>query len=281
MHRLKSFLKSILKSGNARQSHAAGQFLQGVPSVAESVFNQPELGDWYPPVIISPTTVGSLATSPTCLHEVIQIVKRLESDDYVRYLLSYYSVGLERFGELWHYADIVTVLLAAATLIKPASYLEIGVRRGRSMAMVAAKCPECNIVGMDMWGNTNYAGMPNPGPDFVQAELKKLGHKGQLEFVVGNSHQVLPAYFSKHPNVFFDLVTVDGDHSEKGAEQDLRDVVPHLKVGGILVFDDICHPSHPYLDQVWRTVIESDARFSSWRYSELGYGVALAVRKSI
>lgn len=277
MRYLKSLLKFNQKPGKSRIARPPSQV---VPSVTEVIFNQPELGNWYPPVIISPTTVGSLATSSTCLHQAIQIVERLESDDYVRYLLSYYSAGLKRFGELWHYADIVTVLLASTILIKPMSYLEIGVRRGRSMAMVAAKSPECKIVGIDMWENTNYAGMPNPGPEFVQAELGRLGYRGQLELLVENSHRALPDYFSKHPDMFFDLITVDGDHSERGAEQDLRDVVPHLKVGGILVFDDISHPMFPYLDQVWRKVIESDSRFSSWRYSELGYGIALAIRKS-
>lgn len=278
MQHLKSLLKPKQKKGNSQLSSMS---LQSMPSVTESVFNQPELGNWYHPVIISPTTVGSLATSPTCLHQAIKIVERLEPDDYVRYLLSYYRVGLERFGELWHYADIVTVLLASTTLIKPTNYLEIGVRRGRSMAMVAAKRPECNLVGIDMWENTNYAGMPNPGPDFVRAELGRLGHKGKLELIVGNSHEVLGAYFSKQPDLFFDLITVDGDHSEKGAEHDLRDVVPYLKVGGILVFDDISHPAHPYLAQVWHDIIESDSCFSSWQYSELGYGVALAIRKSM
>jgi predicted O-methyltransferase YrrM len=273
MHYLKSLLKSSQTSDNFQQS-------QAVPSVVEVTFDRPELGNWYPPVIIGPTTVGKLATSSTCLQQVIQIVERLEPDDYIRYLLSYYRTGLERFGEIWHYTDIVTVLLASSILLKPTNYLEIGVRRGRSMVIVASKSPECNIVGIDMWENTNYAGMPNPGPDFVRGELRKLGHKGDLELIVGNSHKILPSYFLDHPDIFFDLITVDGDHSEKGAEQDLRDVVPHLKVGGILVFDDISHPAHPYLDKVWHETIEADPRFSCWRYSELGYGVALAVRKS-
>lgn len=278
MRHLKSFLKSHKTSEN---SQPANPPLQVVPSVAETTFNQPELGNWYHPVLISPTTVGDLATSSNCLQQVIQIVERLEPDDYVRYLLAYYRAGLERFGERWHYADIVTVLLAATVLIKPTDYLEIGVRRGRSMAMVASKSPHCNIVGIDMWQDANYAGMPNPGPDFVRTELGRIGHKGRLELMTGNSHTVLPDYFSKHPDLFFDLITVDGDHFETGARQDLKDVVPHLKVGGVLVFDDISHPALPYLDEVWRQEIESDARFSCWQYSELGYGVALAVRKSV
>ena len=147
--------------------------------------------------------------------------------------------------------------------------------------MVAAKSPQCEIVGVDLWKDTNYAGMPNPGPDFVRAELGRLGHTGRLELLVGDSHAILPAYFSEHPDLFFDLITVDGDHYEEGARQDLKDVMPRLKIGGILVFDDISHPALPYLDRIWQETVGSDPRFSSWRYSELGYGVALAVRKSI
>jgi len=53
----------------------------------------------------------------------------------------------------------------------------------------------------------------------------------------------------------FDLITVDGDHSEEGAFDDLLNVIPHLNVGGILVFDDIAHPTHPYLLGVWKKTL--------------------------
>ncbi len=45
---------------------------------------------------------------------------------------------------------------------------------------------------------------------------------------------------------------VDGDHSDENARTDLRNVVEHVSVGGLLVFDDIIHPSHPGLRGVWR-----------------------------
>ena len=248
------------------------------PFSVQVVFDSPDLGNWYHPVMLGPGTLGSLAVSPACLRQVIQILKRLEPDDYVRYLLAYYRAGLERFGDAWRYADIVTVLLAAAQLVRPQNYLEIGVRRGRSMAMAAATCPECEIVGFDLW-TPDYAGMPNPGPDFVRAEMRKLGYTGRLELITGNSHETLPRYFNQHPDAFFDLITVDGDHSERGVEQDLHDVLLRLKVGGVIVFDDICHPAHPYLGDVWRRVVEVNSRFVTWQFTELGYGVALAVRR--
>jgi len=251
-----------------------------VPFGAQTVLGSSNLGNWYHPVMIGPSTIGAMATSPASLRGVIQILECLEPDDYVRYLLAYYEAGLERFGDLWRYADIATVLVAAARLIRPRNYLEIGVRRGRSMAMVAATCPDCDIVGFDLWAR-DYAGMSNPGPDFVRAEIKKLGYSGRMELISGDSHETLPRFFSEHRDAFFDLVTVDGDHSKKGAERDLRDVLPRLKVGGIIVFDDICHPLHPYLAKVWQRVVVSDSRFATWQFAELGYGVAFAIRKDL
>lgn len=251
-----------------------------IPLSGQTTFNRPDLGDWYQPVMLAPSMLGEVSTSVTCLREVISIVKRLEPDDYVRYLLAYYTAGLDRFGASWRYTDIVTMLLAAAKLVSPKEYLEVGVRRGRSMAMIAATHPACHIVGFDLWAE-DYAGMPNPGADFVRRELARLGYRGKLDLITGDSHVTLPQYFGEHPEAYFDLVTVDGDHSEKGAEQDLRDIMPRIKIGGVLVFDDICHPAHPYLSAIWQHVVVSDPRFVTWQYTELGYGVACAIRRSV
>jgi len=257
---------------------AASLNVQVIPRAVHTTLDLTKSGDWYHPGLLGSSTLGALAVSPGCLRQVAQIVERLEPDDYVRYLLTYYQTGLERFGEAWRYADIATVLLAAAQLLRPQHYLEIGVRRGRSMVIVAAQCSECNIVGFDLW-ESNYANMLNPGPGFVRDEMKKLGHKGPLELISGNSHETLPRYFREHQDAFFDLITVDGDHSEQGSEQDLRDVLPRLKIGGVIVFDDICHPVHPYLAGVWQRIVAADPRFATWHFTELGYGVAFAVRR--
>ena len=251
-----------------------------IPFAAQVIFDSPDLGNWYHPIMIGPSTLGEMSVSPACLRQVIPVIERLDSDDYIRYLLGYYRAGLERFGDAWRYADILTVQMAAAKLARPSSYLEIGVRRGRSVAVVAATCPNCEIVGLDLW-TPDYGGMPNPGPDFVRAEMSKLGYTGRLELITGDSHKTLPRFFSEHRDSFFDLITVDGDHSKRGAEQDLHNVLPRLKVGGIIVFDDICHPLHPYLASVWQRVIGSDPRFSTWQFTELGYGVAFAIRKNV
>ncbi|HZH26066.1 MAG TPA: class I SAM-dependent methyltransferase [Azospirillaceae bacterium] len=233
--------------------------------------------EWYPPVMVHADMIARLATSRGLLERELQLLERLEGDAYSRFLQAFINDGLTRFGDDWRYADIVTALLAVAQLVKPSSYLEIGVRRGRSMAAVTSVVPDCAVVGIDMW-QTNYAGMPNPGAEFVKSQLALVGHRGPAEFIDGNSHEVLPRLFAERPDLVFDMITVDGDHSLEGAAQDLRDVLPRLAIGGVIVFDDISHPLHPELLGLWREMVADDPRFSAWSFAGVGYGVGAAVR---
>ena len=252
--------------------------LPEAPPSLRSVVCSPSFSGRENCLILGPTSVGSCSLDPETPRQALRILERLEPDADLVNNLDFYRAGLERFGDSWRYADIITVLFAATKMIQPTSYLEIGVRRGRSMAMVASLCPTCDIVGFDMWV-PNYANLPNPGPEFVRAEMKKLGHSGCLELISGDSRETVPRYFRENPEAYFDVITVDGDHSETGATRDLLAVIPRLKLGGILVFDDITHPLHPYLKDVWQTTVESDSRFLPWRFAELGNGVALALRR--
>lgn len=237
-----------------------------------------ELGKWYNPVLVDPETIVTFAYTRECRRFVRRTFGRLTPDAYSRYITEFRREGERKFGESWRYLDIVDVVAAAALLIKPTSYLEIGVRRGRSMAAAAAASRKCELFGFDMW-MTDYAGMENPGPDFVRAELRKVGHSGPSAFVDGDSHMTLPKFFAEQPERRLSMVTVDGDHSDEGALQDLRDVLPRLEVGGVVIFDDINHPAHPNLRAVWRQAI-SEAPFPihTHEYASLGYGVAFGIR---
>ena len=233
---------------------------------------------WYPSLMIGRETLHRRLTGPTYVTAAIDLLQRLEPDEYAHYLLQYYREGLRRFGNDWGYADIVTALMALTDLLAPRRYLEIGVRRGRSVCAVASRAPLCDLFMFDMWIQ-DYAGMENPGPDLVRAELDKLEHVGRRVFVDGNSHQTVSTFFRQNFDLMLDLVTVDGDHSDAGAAQDLGDVLPRLAVGGAVVFDDLCHPVHPGLRQVWLDIVESDSRFTTWTCDDLGYGVGVGVRR--
>lgn len=235
-------------------------------------------GNWFDPVICGPSSFVSNCFDAKTISGVLEVSKMLSPDEWLKATCHLYETGLERFGPNWKYADLNTVLYAISKQIKITSYLEIGVRRGRSMALVAKNNPDAKIVGFDMWIQ-NYAGMENPGPDFVQKELKKVGYHGNVEFVGGNSRQTVPEYFKKNPEAFFDLITVDGDHTGRGASIDLKNVIPRLKVGGVLVFDDISNPYVHDLKKVWQKMVVQSGRFLVHHYDEVGYGVAFGIKR--
>jgi predicted O-methyltransferase YrrM len=117
------------------------------------------------------------------------------------------------------------------------------------MAQVITGQPLCDVVAIDLWVSP-YGGVENPGPDFVRAEMDRLGHRSALTLLSGESQRVLPQFVSKHPERRFDLITVDGDHTDEGAWADLSATVQLLRPGGWLVFDDLTHPLHTLLP-VW------------------------------
>ena len=234
--------------------------------------------DKYNTVLLNPQTLNEFLFSKDIIREAIQLLETLSEDVYKEYTIKYYNEGVKAFGNQWKYADIVTVLFALSKLIKPETYLEIGVRKGRSLTMVAHNSPNCQLYCFDMW-QENYAGIENPGVEFVRKELDKVGFKGTAQFINGDSHLTLNTFFNSNKDLFFDVITVDGDHSYYGAARDLIDVLPKLKIGGVLVFDDISNPRHFYLLKVWNKYVKSNERFSTYEFNELGYGIAYAIRQ--
>ncbi|NOK60612.1 MAG: class I SAM-dependent methyltransferase [Chloroflexi bacterium AL-W] len=234
---------------------------------------------WLNPIQIGTTTLKNKGSQISTITHIINVLHQLQGDDYTTFMERFYESGIERFGEHWGYNDQLTILYAAATFLKPENYLEIGVFRGRSMSVVAHTTPTCNMYGFDMWID-NYSGLQNPGTAFVESQLQRVGHQGQASFTSGNSKETVPAFFERNPDLFFDLITVDGDHSEEGAKIDIENVLPRLKVGGVLVFDDISHPQFPWLERAWDDLIGKNPDFVSEKYTEVGHGVAFAVRRS-
>jgi predicted O-methyltransferase YrrM len=227
---------------------------------------------FFPPTI---STIAEAALSFEAVDFVIGLLRKLTPSDESEGQDLFYHWGRGKFGRHWRYADITTVLCAAAMAVRPKAYLEIGVRRGRSAAIVGAIARECAIYGFDLW-LPDYAGAPNPGPDFVRSELRAAGHTGEVALISGDSAKTVPVLLREHPGLFFDLITVDGDHSVAGAARDLANVLPRLKIGGVIVFDDIC--SAPALLRVWDWFVKEDARYRSWEFAEAGAGIAAAIR---
>jgi predicted O-methyltransferase YrrM len=248
-----------------------------VPRVA-STTHTASGDEWYPPLLAGAGSFAPLVTGAAAVRRALEVIQQLTPDDYSRYLTEYYRDGLARFGESWHYADINTVLLGLSQTIAVEKYMEIGVRRGRSMAMVASMSPGCQIVGFDLWVE-NYAGMENPGKNFVTQELRRISKTAEVQFIDGDSRFTVSRYFSENPEAYFDIITVDGDHSAEGALRDLMNVCPRVKIGGAVVFDDISHRAHPELSNVWAKLLTGHPQFSTFSFTDVGLGVGFAIRK--
>lgn len=122
------------------------------------------------------------------------------------------------------------------------SYLEIGVDGGGSLNTVLCENVPTRIVLCDLW-NPDYCDHGDVKPR-VQGILDYF--KATATFLDGDSKVTVPKIRTP-----FDLVLVDADHSAKGAEIDLANAWPLVRLGGLLVMDDIHHPNYPWLSEVW------------------------------
>jgi predicted O-methyltransferase YrrM len=170
--------------------------------------------------------------------------------------------GLREVGEAdtIDYSSVRTVIGAFVKLAQPETYLEIGMRRGHSLCMAVNCSPQpLTIYSFDLW-IPNYAGEENPGLDLILKET-------------------IPAFFDDPSNPkHIDLMFVDGDHSAEGAQIDLLNVIEHVSVGGLLVFDDIFHPLHMYLLDVWREVMKQYPDFKVLKNTKHEYRWTVALR---
>ncbi len=232
----------------------------------------------FDPHLIGTKTLAKQMHSLETLQEVLAILEKITPNDDVDFVKKFYKKGIGEFGDNWVYADINSALIAISKNLDIQNYMEIGVRRGRSMTMLASNSPMANLYGFDMWIE-NYCGSENPGPEFVKNELQKVNFQGNISFIDGDSKKTVPKFFKENPDIYFDVITVDGDHSIGGAQKDLNNVIKRLKIGGILVFDDISSQEHPYLAKVWEKEIQDRSNFYTYEFGDVGLGVAIAIRK--
>jgi predicted O-methyltransferase YrrM len=187
-------------------------------------------------------------------------------------LLKYLGAGLRANTPC---TELRTILRTLARQRQPRNYLEIGVRRGWSLAQVVAECPHVDVTACDSWV-VGYGGVANPGAQFVRDELAKVAPQwqGQLTFLEGSSRNFLPELVRQ--GVRFDLITIDGDHTAAGARADLRDGLALLALGGVLVMDDLIDFADDggSLLQTWRAV---QAEFPGFVWHELAGLVPVGV----
>jgi len=203
------------------------------------------------------------------------------------------------------------VLYWLAGLMRPRTYLEVGVREGASLCCVLAEEPvivdfavACLMDGRttltpdivtrirDLFTNRDHEmqlylfdNWSYEGGKGGHERLNKLLTEGFshscycYDLFDGDSKETLPLFFNadssekstSHPSII-DLVFVDGDHTREGAEADLENLSGRFRV---LVMHDLFHPQHDYLEDVFKRYVRDHGypHFIVGRHT-MGTGVA-------
>lgn len=127
--------------------------------------------------------------------------------------------GLERFLNIGD----VRLLYRLARELKPGcKILEVGTNAGRSTKAMSAAAPECVIMTVDI-ANLWRGYMPDNVIRIVESS----------------------STFAEKCTAEFDLIFIDGDHSQFNVQLDIAAWLPKLRPGGIVVFHDYRQGDHP------------------------------------
>lgn len=121
-------------------------------------------------------------------------------------------------------------------------YLEIGTNEGSSLYHLFRGAFVKSATIVDTWGK-EYGGTNRGSPDHI---IKLMGSAmSRIRVMSIPSTEALKQL--REEGKTFDLIFVDGDHSDQGCMSDMVLAWPLLRSGGWLVVDDVDHPAHPYL----------------------------------
>jgi len=203
--------------------------------------NQP-FGTFYSQnkIIPSEESLLNVIGSEKYLRLTLMAWKHIHLDEPLKGRYQAIDSHLKHGTSFW---NIHVGLAFLADRLQPESYLEVGVRTAGSLVQVLACKQLLNAIGIDKWkGNyANYLNTPQNAIQQVQLFLNNTNSKCSVKFIQGNSHVELKKLIQQ--GYKFDLITIDGDHSDEGAFEDLQDAYQLLNDKGAIVFDDIIHSS--------------------------------------
>lgn len=145
-------------------------------------------------------------------------------------------------------ARLATHLLKRSAVGANPRVLEIGVWKGAWSAIVLKNVAESTVVGIDPY--------PDGAKPVRNEMLQQMAALGLLQrFTLHDQVSDLD------PSSRFDLIHIDGDHSEEAAWEDLKHADELLAEGGVIVVDDISHKWLPGVaSATYRYCGQSDLR---------------------
>ncbi len=169
--------------------------------------------------------------------------KMKTSDEILQFVLAAGSDAPEVFGglfkggyELQQCPDEITDFLFTYQGLEIKNFLEIGVAAGGNTRIFCdfLRVNDVYTIDLDEHPSISYAGNPNARANNF-AELK---NDGGLRSYYGDSHAAEANEWLKNTGVKFDMVFIDGDHTENGIKLDTELVLPYLEDNAYVIYHD-------------------------------------------
>jgi predicted O-methyltransferase YrrM len=165
-----------------------------------------------------------------------------------------------------------------ADRLKPASYLEVGVRAGGAFAQVLAHAPVREAVGIDLWAGT-YADLPNTrglAAGQLAATLRAAGHECAIDLRQGECQAELRRL--RRQGRTFDLISVDEDQIGTGAHTDLEILLQLLNPCGAILIEGLILPGRAELLTVVRQFAQAHPDLCLFLNTRQDNGTAILLR---
>lgn len=141
-----------------------------------------------------------------------------------------------------HFYEYYLQKYMIALMFQPKTIAEIGVRYGYSAFSFLQASPEASYIGYDI-SEGSHGGVKGDTFEYAWPMLNK-SFPDAIIMLLHTDTRKLDSLDGK-----FDFIHIDGDHSEKGCENDLELALKACYAGGAILVDD-----YDYIDGVKRAV---------------------------
>ncbi len=157
--------------------------------------------------------------------------KKRSIAEIVDYGMKFPSSGYYRLDSIQIRSEFVS-LVERVSELKPKVVLEIGTARGGTLFAWTQLASDL-VVSCDLNGpgykTEFYKKLPPPGSKCKVINLQGDSHRPEFKELVRKALN----------NQKVDFLFIDGDHTEKGVEQDFNDYIEFVRPGGLVAFHDI------------------------------------------
>ena len=164
-------------------------------------------------------------------------------EEILDFVLNAGSDSVEVFGgnfkggyELQQCPEEITDFLTTYQDIEITNFLEIGVAAGGNTRIFTdfLKIKDVYVMDLNIHPSISYDGNPNARDN----NFTHLKNYGELKSFFGDSHSEAAKKWLESLNIKFQMVFIDGDHTEHGIKLDTELVLPFLDDNAYVIYHD-------------------------------------------